>query len=54
MSWKQNLYFPLCDLDPVTLILKPDPDVVNMYHHIKNEVSMSTTAKVVVQTDTHT
>ena len=30
----------------MTLILKRDPDIVKMYHHTKNEVSMPT--------DTHT
>ena len=46
----------------MTLILKLDLDNVKMYHHTKNEVSMSTPSKVIVQigrqtdrqTDTHT
>ena len=40
----------------MTLILKLDPDIVKMYHHTKNEVSMSTASKVISQTDrqTHT
>ena len=37
----------------MTLILKLDLDMVKMYHHIKNEVSMSTGSKVIAQTDTH-
>ena len=28
--------------------------MVKMYHHTKNEVSMSTGSKVIAQTDTHT
>ena len=35
----------------MTLILKLDLDMVKMYHHIKNEVSMSTASKVIAQTD---
>ena len=42
------------ELDPMTLILKLDLDIVKMYHHTKNEVSMSTASKVIAQTDTHT
>ena len=38
----------------MTLILKLDLDIVKMYHHTKNEVSMSTGSKVIVQTDKHT
>ena len=37
----------------MTLILKPDLDIVRMYHHTKNEVSMSTGRKVIARTDTH-
>ena len=36
----------------MTLILKLDLDMVKMYHHTKNEVSMSTGSKVIAQTDT--
>ena len=35
------------DLDPMTLILNLDLDIVKMYHHTKNEVSMSTASKVI-------
>ena len=42
------------DLDPMTLILKLDLDMVRMYYHTKNEVSMLTTSKVIAQTHTHT
>ena len=38
----------------MTSILKLDLDIVKMYHHTKNEVSMSTASKVIAQTDTHT
>ena len=34
------------DLDPMTLILKLDLDMVKMYLHTKNEVSMSSGSKV--------
>ena len=35
------------DLDPMTLILTLDPDIVKMYHHTKDQVSMSTHSKVI-------
>ena len=38
----------------MTLILKFDLDMVKMYHHTKNEVSMSRHSKVIAQTDTQT
>ena len=38
----------------MTLILKFDLDMVKMYHHTKNEVSMSRHSKVISQTDTQT
>ena len=38
----------------MTLILKLDLDMVKMYHHTKNEVSMSTGSKVIPRTHTHT
>ena len=38
----------------MTLILKLDLDMVMMYHHTKNEVSMSGHSKVIAQTDTQT
>ena len=34
------------DLGPMTLILELDLDIVKMYHHTKNEVSMSIGSKV--------
>ena len=38
----------------MTLILKLDLDMVMMYHHTKNEVSMSTGSKVTARTDENT
>ena len=38
----------------MTLIFKLDLDIVKMYYHTKNEVSMSTGSKVIAQTDSHT
>ena len=40
----------------MTLVPKLDLDMVKMYHHTKNEVSMSRDSKVIAQTDrqTHT
>ena len=38
----------------MTLILKIDLDIVKVYHHAKNEVSMSNGSKVIAQTDKHT
>ena len=35
----------------MTLILKLDLDIIKMYHHIKNEVSMPRHPKVIAQTD---
>ena len=36
----------------MTLICKVDLDIVKMYRHTKNEVSMSTGSKDIVRTDT--
>ena len=38
----------------MTLVLKPDLDIVKMCHHTKHEVSMSTASKGIAQTDTET
>ena len=38
----------------MTLILKPDLDMVKMYHYTKNEVFMSRHSKVIAQTDGQT
>ena len=38
----------------MTLILKLDLDMIKMYDHTNNEVSMSRHSKVIVQTDTQT
>ena len=42
------------DLDPMTLILKLDLDMVKMYLHTKNEVPMSSGSKVIAWTDRNT
>ena len=38
----------------MTLLLKLDLDIVMMYHHTKNEVSMSRHSKVIARMDRHT
>ena len=38
----------------MTLILEPDVDMVKMYHHAKNKISLSTPSKVIARTDRHT
>ena len=38
----------------LTLVLKLDLDMVKMYHHTKNQVSMSRHSKVIAQTDRQT
>ena len=42
------------DLDPMTLVLKLDPDMIKMHYCTKNEVSMSNHSKVTVQPDRYT
>ena len=44
-------------LDPITLILKLDLDMIQMYHHTENEVSRLNASKVIpeqIHTQTHT
>ena len=38
----------------MTLIFKIYLDMAKIYHHTKNEVSMSISSKVIARTDTHT
>ena len=38
---------PDCDLDPMTLILKLDLDMVKNYLHIKNKVPSYSSSKVI-------
>ena len=38
----------------MTLILELVLDIAKMYHHTKNEISMSTGSKVIARTDNHT
>ena len=49
-------FFGSCDLDlePMTLILKLDLDIIKMCLHAKNEVSRSKHSKVRARTDRHT
>ena len=47
-----NFLFVTFDLGLTKLVLKLDPDMVNIYHHTKNGVSMSTHSKVTAYTDT--
>ena len=49
VSNNQNYLFCKIDLDlePMTLGLKLNLDIVKMYHHVKNEVSMSRHSKVI-------
>ena len=54
MSNSQNSQFYKSDLDPMTLVLKLDLDMVKMYHHTKNEVSLSRHSKVIACTDRQT
>ena len=44
---KTNFFSYDLDLDPMTLILKLDLDMVKMYLHTKNEVSMLRHSKVI-------
>ena len=39
------------DLDPMTLVLKPDLCMVKMYNHAKNEVSMSRHSQAIARAD---
>ena len=40
------------DLEPMTLVLKLDLDIVKMFHHTKDKVSVSRYSKVIARTDT--
>ena len=42
------------DLDPMTLILNIDPDMVKMYLHTKNKVCSYSSSKGIALTDRHT
>ena len=42
------------NLDQMTLILKPNLDMVKMYLHAKNEVPIHSSSKVIVWTDRQT
>ena len=51
-SQNNQFYQSDLDLDPVTLVLKLDLDIVMIYHDTKNEVYMSRNSKVIARTDT--
>ena len=53
-SQNSQFYKSDLDLDSMTLVLKIDLNIVKMYHHTKNEVSMSWHSKVIACTDGHT
>ena len=54
-SQNNQLYKSDLDLDLMTLVLKLALDMVKMFHHTKNEVSMSRYPKVIAKwTDRHT
>ena len=53
-SQDNQFYESDLDLDSMTLVLKSDLDMVKMYHHTKNEVSMSRHSKVIARTDRQT
>ena len=53
-SQNNQFYKSELDLEPMTLVLKLDLDMVKMYHHTKNEISMSRHSKVIARTDTET
>ena len=50
---KSPFYQSDLDLDPMTLILKLDLDMVKMSYFIKNAVSILRHSKVLAQRDTH-
>ena len=54
LNWCSGSQISIFHEMTLTLILKLDLDIVKMYHHTKNEVSMSTGSKVIAWTDTHT
>ena len=45
-------HFPTYDLDQITLIFELDLNMVKMYCHTKNEVSIVTRSKIIARTDT--
>ena len=53
-SQNDQIYKSDLNLGPMTLVLKPDLDMVKMSHHTKNEVSVSRYSKVIACTDTQT
>ena len=56
LKYRENMMFYSFDLelDPMTLVLKLDLDMVKMYLHTKNEVPSYSGSKVIAGTDRHT
>ena len=56
MSSYLNKHYLVCDtgIEPMAFVLELDLDMVKMYHHTKNEVSVPTATKVITHTHTHT
>ena len=42
------------DCDPMTLVLKCDLNMLKIYHHTKNKVSVSRHSKIIAQMGRHT
>ena len=51
---QQSFYQSNLDLDPKTLIFKLDLDMVKIYHHTKNKVSMVKNLEDIARPDRHT
>ena len=52
--WIMKFYSFNLDLDPMTLALKLDLDIIKMYVYTKNEVLSFSGSKVIMWTDTQT
>ena len=44
----KHIFLGDLDIDPITMRLKLDLDIVKIYHHAKNETSVSHHSKVIV------
>ena len=54
LNWCSDSKISIFKKITLTLILKLDLDIVQMYHHTNNEASVSTASKVIARTDKHT
>ena len=52
--WIIKIYSLDLDLDPMTLVLKLDLDIIKMYVCAKNEVPSFSSSKDIIWTDTQT